>query len=451
MKTVSSRTLRSGIVVLGLISASATPIWGHDPGEPAPRVPDAIAHQPSPIPDRIVLTWTGDPRTTQAVTWRTSADVPHGVADVALAEAGPLFRSKGRPFEAVTTPYVSEHYKSHLHTAEMTDLEPGTTYAYRVGYGNNFSEWFQFTTAPAEPEKFSFIYFGDAQNDVKSMWSRVIRRAALDVPDAAFMLHAGDLIDVAERDGQWGEWFHAGGWLNGMIPVIATPGNHEYHHYKEGDEDRWRLSRYWRPQFAFPLNGPDPVKESAYFIDYQNVRIVSLNSMQNPEDQVEWMEEVLSDHEQTWTILTFHYPIYSMAKGRDNEKLRKLWKPVLDRHRVDLVLTGHDHTYGRSEMILPGENETEGTSWRSENAGTVYVVSVSGPKMYGADPEPRVNMERVAEDTQLYQIITVDEKEIRYEARTALGNIYDAFTIKKRDGQPNAMISQIPDTPERRR
>lgn len=428
-------------------------VFGHEAEHEVrpPRVHDAVIYRPTAVPDRIVLTWTGDPRTTQAVTWRTSAEVHEAWVEIAPATAGPLFRNHIRRVDAVTTPFASDLSKCHLHTAEMSDLEPGTKYVYRVGDGANYSEWFQFRTASAEPEPFRFVYFGDAQNDVKSMWSRVIRQAHGHAPDAAFMLHAGDLIDRAENDGQWGEWFEAGGWLNGMIPVIATPGNHEYHHYKEGDQDRWRLSRHWRPQFAFPLNGPEQVKESVYYIDYQNVRIVSLNSNEHQEEQVPWLEEVLSNHDQTWTILTFHHPIFSMARGRDNPKLRELWKPVFDRHQVDLVLTGHDHTYGRSDMVVPTENTKEGTSWRSENAGTVYVVSVSGPKMYGADPPEGLETRRVAEDAQLYQIISVDGNTLRYEARTALGDVYDGFTLKKREGRPNQMINQIPDTPELRR
>ena len=86
---------------------------------------------------------------------------------------------------------------------------------------------------------------------------------------------------------------------------------------------------------------------------------------------------------------------------------------------------------------------------RSEAGGTVYVVSVSGPKMY--DVQPREFMRRVGEDTQLYQIIHVEADELRYEARTAIGRLYDAFTLRTRDGEVNEMIEQVPDTPERRR
>ena len=77
----------------------------------------------------------------------------------------------------------------------------------------------------------------------------------------------------------------------------------------------------------------------------------------------------------------------------------------------------------------------------------MYVVSVSGPKMYNVGRESF--MKRVAENTQLYQVITIEGDELRYEARTATGRLYDAFTLRKRAGETNELIDQIPDTPER--
>ena len=61
-------------------------------------------------------------------------------------------------------------------------------------------------------------------------------------------------------------------------------------------------------------------------------------------------------------------------------------------------------------------------------------------------------MRRSAEDVQLYQIIAIDGDVLRYEARTALGEPYDAFELHKQpDGRPNRMVERIPATPEIRR
>jgi len=101
-----------------------------------------------------------------------------------------------------------------------------------VGDGTTWSEWYLAETASAEPEPFSFIYLGDAQNNVRSHWSRVIRRAYSDAPEADFLLRAGDLVNDAHATVKWGHWNEAGGWIQSMKPSVAVPGNHEYAGYR---------------------------------------------------------------------------------------------------------------------------------------------------------------------------------------------------------------------------
>lgn len=115
---------------------------------------------------------------------------------------------------------------------------------------------------------------------------------------------------------------------------------------------------------------------------------------------------------------------------------------------MDLVLNGHDHTYARTgdlagRAMVGTENVPEGyrQAW-DPNIGTVYVVSVSGPKMYAQEHTDWAV--RRAEDTQLFQVITVDGDELRYQARTATGRLYDAFTLRKRAGLPNALLEVLP-------
>jgi hypothetical protein len=60
-------------------------------------------------------------------------------------------------------------------------------------------------------------------------------------------------------------------------------------------------------------------------------------------------------------------------------------------------------------------------------------------------------MSRHAEDTQLYQIISVNGDKLHFEAYTAVGELYDAFTLTKQNGAANTLKEEIPDTPERLR
>lgn len=441
---------------------------GHDdkPKAAASKKPDPVdektLHRPSRMPDRIVLTWTDEPTNSQAVSWRTDSTVTQAVAQIAVAEPGAEFEKKAKSYDATTQKLTTDLHSFHCHSVTFRELAPATKYVYRVGDGVNWSEWFQFRTASLQAEPFSFIYFGDAQNSLRSLWSRVIREASRDAPKASFFLHAGDLVNNSKRDAEWGEWFQAGGWLNAMIPSVPAPGNHEYQSEKvtnkDGKEETIRsVCAHWRAQFALPTNGPPGLDETAYRIDYQGLRLLVLNSNEPPERQTPWIEHQLKDNPQTWTVIAFHHPLYSAAVKRDNGALRKAWKPLFDRYRVDLVLQGHDHAYARSQQLPAGmldvtEPETNvpsGAAARSDEGGTIYVVSVSGPKMYGAQRQPF--MRRVAEDTQLYQIVHIDGGTLRFESRMATGELYDAFTLKKQPGRVNEVIEQVPATPPRLR
>lgn len=390
-------------------------------------------HRPTPIPDRIILSWAGEPSTTQAVTWRTDVTVTKAYAELALATNGPEFRKDPQRIDARTELLKTDINEAHYHSVQFTGLTPDTLYVYRVGDGENWSEWNQFRTASALRAPLEFIYVGDAQNDIYSMWSRVIREGFMTAPRTRFLLHAGDLVNTGTKDADWGEWHRAAGWINRSVSSFPSPGNHEY--------PKRQLTPHWRAQFTLPENGVAGLEESNYYLDIQGVRMISLNSNEKHQEQAEWLDQILSGNPARWTLITFHHPIFSTGKGRDNKSWRELMQPIFDKHGVDMVLTGHDHTYGRT-------NVTTGANVRSGKSGTVYVVSVSGPKMYKVDRKP--NMPRVAQDTQLYQVIRIDGDQLVYQSRTARGALYDAFELRKRKGRPNLMIDRTPKTiPER--
>ena len=423
------------------------------------------AHAPTPLPDRVVLTWEEDTATTQSVSWRTDTTIKQGMAQLAVANSNGR-ALKPKSFNAKTTFLQTDLNDSHYHTVIFRDLEPDTLYAYRVGDGVNFTEYYHFKTATKGDEPFSFIYFGDAQNEVRTHWSRVFREAFRDAPRAAFTLHAGDLVNRKYSDSEWGEWHQGPDWVNGTIPVIATPGNHEYFNYdkqsnaefywtdKGGDDveilvtsmveeandqgkiykisllasdsekisiefndsgvitqaddqievvtgfskkqllgqnlygpplfnrqrkpEQASLSNHWSAQFAFPVqNVPDPaLAETVYYIDYQGVRFISLDSNNARTGQIASKE------------------IVNIPEGYE-----KAYDP---------------------------------------NIGTVNVVSVSGPKMYKITKGAFAK--RMEEDTQLYQIIDVNESRLRFRAFKATGELYDEFSLKKREGKPNLLV-----------
>jgi 3',5'-cyclic AMP phosphodiesterase CpdA len=400
----------------------------------ATKYPVAEQYKPIPVPDRIILNWEGDTATTQAVTWRTDTSVVTPQAQIAVAEDGPAFKSKAKTVLAESSSEVkgNQEYISKFHTVNFESLQPNTKYLYRVGDGVNWSEWFEFETASDKNDPFSFIYVGDAQNDIKEHWSRVIRNAYSDLPDADFIIHAGDLSNQGDADEQWGEWFGAGSWINGMVPSIPTPGNHEYSKIVKGAPKG--LSQYWGPQFALPENGPEGLTDSVYYTDYQGMRIVSLDTNLRGADldkQVAWLDGVLANNPNKWTVLTFHHPIFSTAPERDNPEVRDKVLPLVQKYSVDLVLQGHDHNYARGFVT----NQASGKKVVDNQSETVFVVSVSGPKMYDLTnenwEENGAEIKKSVTNTQLYQLVTVDGNKLSFEARTATGELFDGFEINK--------------------
>lgn len=377
----------------------------------------------SSYPDRVTLTWSSDPATTQTVTWRTDVSVRAAKAQIKPEDASPEMEKGMEEFAAVTRTFTGkEGNDDHYHGVTFTGLKAATVYVYRVGDGTRWSEWFQFRTADDADSKasFSFIYLGDGQNDLKSRWSRAIRQSLRQQPDARFIVHAGDLINRANTDSEWGEWHYGAGFIHGAIPALPTPGNHEYF---RDDERRLTLDPHWAAQFTLPENGPADYQESVYYLDYQQVRFISLNTQLIMLDeaaraaQLRWLEEVLRNNPRRWTIVFMHHPVYSTSKKRDNAILREQFKPLFDRHGVDLVLQGHDHTYARGK----GQDTTANSP--------VYVVSVAGPKMYQSDSDRWMDVSLT--QTQLYQTIQVSDNKLFYNAYDVSGKRVDSFELAK--------------------
>lgn len=418
----------------------------------------------SPDPDRIFLTFYGDAATRRAITWRTDTSITNAFAEIAPALAEPGFALMARRIPAKTetvdlsSAKEPDGQKVHYHSVILDHLKPDTLHAYRVGDGKKrWSEWIQFKTAANKPEPFSFVYFGDAQNDVHSRWSRVIRMAHQIAPDAAFALHAGDLINRANSDTEWAGWFEAGSYLHAQWTGIPVVGNHEYRNTNAAEESQRKMSMLWQPQFTLPIVDElsEELHETVYTVEYQDVQIVVLNSMKRTAAQAQYLEEQLKKPGFNWRFVTFHYPIFS-PRFRESYALpasaRSEWKRIIKKYKVDCVLQGHDHGYVRGQVPVRTD-----AGKAKEELQTLYVVSVSGPKQYAPDQEHIASYKkedfspvRSGANTQFFQVISIDGNKLEYKAYTATGDLYDAAVIEKDfSSGTKTIIQNLPDTSER--
>ncbi|KAB8165648.1 phosphoesterase [Lysobacter maris] len=422
---------RAVALAAGLWLSLALPVEAEQASARAPEPntlvpPGVMRYAPSGFPDRIVASPAQDASRGFAVAWRTDAAVDAPVLEIAIAGDSPDL-GEPRRIVASTRALRSENGLAHHHRADVDGLEPGVLYAYRVQGDRTWSPWMQLRTAGDASEPLELLYLGDTQNKNASLTSRVVREALRQAPDVRLVLYAGDLVSGGdgEDDNEWGEWFDAAGVLSTSSMTAPAPGNHEYfEEFEDTPRERRVLGAHWPLQFALPGNGiaADGEPATTYWFDYQGVRVAVVDGtsaldLGSAAAQARWLDGVLSDNPLRWSIVLIHQPFHSPRADRDNVELKRHLQPVIERHRVDLVLQGHDHTYGRRGPA------------RSAAATPVYVVSVAGAKQYRLSEQARATMDPVGEDTQLLQRIRIADGRLRYEARTATGRLYDAFEL----------------------
>jgi len=396
------------------------------------------------VPSRIVLGFAGDPAASQAVTWRTASFASTPVVQVAVEAGGTGPAAAARSVSGSSTA-VTLHtgQRVYHYAATLSALRSATRYRYRVGDGTTWSGWQSFVTASTQADPFRFIYLGDAQNGLSDAWPPVVRAARTAAPDARLMVHAGDLVAEGYDDQLWAQWIAGLGSFAATVPHIAVPGNHDEHRPPgSADPDLvYAVSPLWRAHFRMPPNGPPELADLAgqfYTVDYQGVRFVALDAnpfannsyveAQRPRVQkavLAWLERVLKNNPNRWTIVVQHQPLYPVAKERDFPEMRAALGAVYDRYHVDLVLQGHDHAYARTHPVSGGKLAPAG------QPGTVYAIAVSGSKMYTITRPWMPLMARLAENTQSFQVVSVSRDRLDYTSRTVNGIVLDRFELKK--------------------
>lgn len=100
--------------------------------------------------------------------------------------------------------------------------------------------------------------------------------------------------------------------------------------------------------------------EQYYAFNYANVHVVSLDSQLSNRDPIQraamrdWLVDDLSSNNQDWTVVIFHHPPYSKGQNHDSDveqneiDMRETFVRVFEDYSVDVVFSGHSHSYERS-------------------------------------------------------------------------------------------------------
>jgi hypothetical protein len=335
-----------------------------------------FGHTPSQPPDQIHLSFRGDPHTSFAVSWHAATDAPGSVK--ILEDTGSRV-FPGKPTD--DQPIGSGVWRE----ADVTGLRPGTTYRYVITSGDAQTDEFQFKTEPLGAHPVRFDVFGDQGDCTHHPGAcRVMDGIAADRPD--FVLAAGDLTYANDNGPDaWDLWVNDvmrryGTWA----PLMPAVGNHEY---LAPDN----IGNY-KGRFALPEKGgngapPGRARDDYYSFNYGSVHVVALperyvNMKANSEFR-RWLVDDLRDACQNpairWRVALNHRPFYSTGRRHGSDwTYQNYVAPVLEQYRVDLVFSGHEHTYERSLQIRDGKPVTRKlSSWR-KGAGTAYIVTGGG-------------------------------------------------------------------------
>ncbi|MDO4272859.1 MAG: metallophosphoesterase [Eubacteriales bacterium] len=272
---------------------------------------------------------------------------------------------------------------AYCYTAELKPLSAGKEYVYRIRRlgSQDISERYTFDGAE-EGDDFTFLFSGDPQIGADErtadgvMWEKALEKSSTLVPDAAFLITAGDQTDSSDEDDARLEFleFRRPEILK-HLPVAVNVGNHEVQ------------NNLYEKQFRRDGQGG-----MEYSFMYKNVLFVALDLFNDgPEDQAEFLRKEIQDHPADWVVVTMHYSLFSAGSHAYDEsviRLRKQLAPVFSQYGVDLVLAGHDHSYTRT-CYMKGLEPT-GTTGGKKNTGEVLYLtggSSTGNKYYEKNKE----------------------------------------------------------------
>jgi hypothetical protein len=196
-------------------------------------------------------------------------------------------------------------------------------------------------------------------------------------------------------------WF---GDVRRTIPVLPSLGNHDVRREPDGVP-------YFR---RFP-----ELKDARYYsFNEGGVHFVSVNSTESlapGSPQHHWLEADLGKTTNDWIVLYLHHPLQPGAPGHSAAN-RGFLAPLLAKHGVDLVLSGHEHNYQRSVPLNDG--------------GTIEIIAGGGGQSLHAfrRPKPAHNAYRDVDFGHVEVEVTSDKLVGRYVVRD--GSVRDTFVLE---------------------
>ncbi|MCG8605121.1 phytase [bacterium] len=368
------------------------------------------------------------------------------------------------------------------HEVRLTNLQPDTKYFYAVGSsttvlaGGDSSHFF--LTGPTTGTKKSTRIWILGDSGTKNSNAEAVRDAYYEYTSDRHTDLWLMLGDNAYGDGT-DEQYQAA--VFDMYPEMLrksvlwpTRGNHD--RAPRDDFDDWTGGTYY-DIFNLPIageaGGMPSGTEAYYSFDYGNIHFVCLESTSSDLRDLEspmwtWLAEDLAANTQDWTLAFWHHPPYSKGSHDSDDEssltqMRERALPILEAWGVDLVLTGHSHSYERSflldrhygmsatladSMIIDdgnGQIEVDGaysktTVGPAPNEGAVYVVAGSSGKLGNGSLDHPVMVTSLRVLGSL--VLDIDDKELMATFIDDSVSVRDYFSIFKGGGNFTSFLEK---------
>ena len=360
------------------------------------------------------ITWLSDPTATerQFLRWRVQGTKNWTATIPATTEL--------RTF--VTGGYQA----ANVNSVTLGGIVAGTAYEYQVATGDNWPEATESFTAGASGAAQKFFVLGDIQAEDMTNITRIFEKLRAGGYD--FGIQTGDAVD---KPTQFTELNGVVGLLNakelGSADVIHVLGNHEF----EGDGNADIAGSV----FALPAHSPG----SCWSTTYGDVYVAVINYSGNAGDMktaAEWLVQDAQKSDAAWKILTVHQPAYYTNATGGNAPMTAYIPAAAEAAGIDVVFSGHDHSFARTNPLKAGEID-------AEDGVYYYICGSSGEKSYSINSQnvfdySKVFAKATTEFNAVYLSVEATQSKMTINVYDVLADgsekLLDSLTLKSLTG-----------------
>ena len=361
---------------------------------------------------------TSDARTSRVLMWRSEKPLVEPRVEFRLLGDDSLFELRAA---------FSIYDGLHIYSCRLERLKPESVYAYRIVSGERATDWKKFSTPGFG--RFQMLIFCDSQCVDYGVWKSAADFASKKFPDAELATVIGDITDNGQYAPGWRGWHDGAARLLSTRIFVPVMGNHECY-----EPVNWLncLPVGYLNHFVQPSNGSKKFDQYFYSFDCGSVHFIVLNTQFDEleplkpgleEEQQYWLRRDSANCNRPWQIVLMHKDIFDYMLNSFGDVGNRLM-PLFDELGIDLVLTGHLHTYRNRGHIF---------EQKKADHGPVYIMcGLAGDQRYKEKISAEFD-DVAATPKDNFLVLDADAELLRLRCFSIDGSLIDDFSLSKPD------------------